>query len=32
MPLATSKSYWCFVGSFGFGSIRNWPLKPISFA
>ena len=32
MPLATSKSYWCLVGSFGFGSMRNWPLNPIDFA
>ena len=29
--VGASKSYWCVVGSFGFGSIRNWPVKPIFF-
>ena len=26
------KSYWCLVGSFGFGSTRNCPVNPIFFA
>ena len=32
MHAATSKSYWCLVGSFGFGSNKNWPVNPISSA
>ena len=28
---AASKSYWCLVGSFGLGSIRNCPASPIFF-
>ena len=31
MQAAQSKSYWWVVGSFGFGSMRNWPVKPIFF-
>ena len=27
--MAVSKSYWCFDGSAGFGSMRIVPLKPI---
>mmetsp|Transcript_9771 Transcript_9771/g.25101 ORF Transcript_9771/g.25101 Transcript_9771/m.25101 type:complete len:233 (+) Transcript_9771:773-1471(+) len=27
--VATSQSYWCFVGSWGFGSIKSVPPKPI---
>ena len=31
MHAAQSESYWCVVGSFGFGSIKNCPVKPICF-
>ena len=31
MQVALSKSFWCVVGSFGFGSMRNVPVKPIFF-
>ena len=27
--VALSKSYWCFIGSAGFGSIRKLPAKPM---
>ena len=25
--MAQSKSYWCLEGSFGLGSMRNWPCR-----
>ena len=29
MTVFASRSYWCFMGSMGFGSMRKTPLKPI---
>jgi len=29
MQAAASESYWCLVGSLGFGSISSVPVKPM---